>query len=337
MKNVTISVVVPAYNVEKYIINTIQSICEQTYREIEIILVDDGSTDKTPDILDKLLLQDARIKVIHKENGGVTSARLRGVQEANGEWIGFVDGDDYIEPYMYEMLLKNALDYDADVSHCGYQMVFPSRTDFYYGTGRLSAQDKKTGLKDLLEGSFVEPGLWNKLFHKNLFRTLLHEGKMDLSIKNTEDLLMNYYLFRNSNRAVFIDECPYHYIVRKDSAANAKLNRNKLEDPIKVMKIIKKDSSDMPEIHKIAEEKLFEKYVNIAVMSCNENKELIKPFRKSIRKELRNNLSYVIFEPKIKRFVKVKVIWATLFPDSYRWIHHVYAKITGLDNKYDIE
>ena len=103
------------------------------------------------------------------------------------------------------------------------------------------------------------------------------------------------------------------------------------------MKIIKKDSSDMPEIHKIAEEKLFEKYVNIAVMSCNENKELIKPFRKSIRKELRNNLSYVIFEPKIKRFVKVKVIWATLFPDSYRWIHHVYAKITGLDNKYDIE
>lgn len=337
MKKAIISIVVPAYNVEKYIVNTIQSICAQTYQEIEIILIDDGSTDRTSDILDKLSLQDRRIKVIHKENGGVTSARLRGVEEANGEWIGFVDGDDYIEPHMYEMLLKNALEYDAYISHCGYQMVFPSRVDFYYGTGRLAKQDKKTGLKDLLEGSFVEPGLWNKLFHKTLFHSLLHEGKMDLSIKNTEDLLMNYYLFRNSDRAVFIDECPYHYIVRKDSAANAKLNRNKLEDPIKVMKIIKEDSSDMPEIHKIAEEKLFEKYVNIAVMSCKENKDLIKPFRKSIRKELSNNLKYVICKSEIKPFVKTKVMWATLFPDSYRWIHHVYAKITGLANKYDIE
>ena len=190
-----ISIIIPAYNVGSLIERTIQSICNQTYQNLEIIIVDDGSTDNTPSIIDELAKKDERIKVIHKQNGGVTSARLCGIENATGEYIGFCDGDDLVEPEMYEVLLQNAKKYNADISHCGYQMVFPSRIDLYYGTERLVEQDTVTGLNDLLSGAFVEPGLCNKLYNKSLLQSLLQSGEMDLSIIHLEDLLMIYYLF----------------------------------------------------------------------------------------------------------------------------------------------
>ena len=134
-----ISIIVPAYNIETYLARTLDSILAQTYPNIEVIVVNDGSKDGTGAVLDRFATQDPRIRAIHKENGGVTSARLRGLAEATGEWIGFVDGDDLIEPDMYARLLENALKYDADISHCGYRMVFPSRVDYYYNTGKLLA------------------------------------------------------------------------------------------------------------------------------------------------------------------------------------------------------
>ena len=195
MEKPLISVIVPAYNIAPYLEKSIASICAQSYKNLEIVIVDDGSSDDTLSVARRLAEQDCRIRVIAKENGGVTSARLRGAAEAAGEWIGFVDGDDYIEPQMYERLLANAQKYDADISHCGYQMVFPKgHVDYYYNTGRLLQQDRNAGLMALLEGSYIEPGLWNKLFHRSLFHNLLHNGTMDTTIRNTEDLLMNYYL-----------------------------------------------------------------------------------------------------------------------------------------------
>ena len=121
-----ISVVVPAYNIAPYVEKSIASIIAQTYRNMEIIIVDDGSRDETGRILDDLAEKDSRIRVIHKENGGVTSARLRGIAEATGEWIGFVDGDDYIEPQMYERLLNNAFKYGAQITP--YRWYFPRDT-----------------------------------------------------------------------------------------------------------------------------------------------------------------------------------------------------------------
>ena len=167
-----ISVIVPVYNIENYIEKTVESIRNQTYKNLEIILVDDGSSDNSGRILDEIAAKDSRIKVIHQENGGVTSARISGIKMATGEWIGFVDGDDFIEPDMYDVLLKNAIKHQADISHCGYQMVFQNRTDYYYNKGRIILQDKETGLKDLIEGKYVEPCLCNKLFRKSLFQNL---------------------------------------------------------------------------------------------------------------------------------------------------------------------
>ena len=111
-----ISVVVPVYNVEEYLDQCVESLVGQTYKNLEVILVDDGSPDNCPAMCDEWAERDNRIKVIHKENGGVSSARNAALDIASGDYIGFVDSDDWIEPDMYEILIKNAKKYDADIS-----------------------------------------------------------------------------------------------------------------------------------------------------------------------------------------------------------------------------
>lgn len=337
MDNILISIVVPAYNIEPYIGRCLESLLTQCHKALEIIVVDDGSTDGTGKTIDQYAMLDQRIIPVHKENGGVSSARIAGIKKATGEYIGFVDGDDYIEPQMFKKLLNNAVKYNADISHCGYQMVFPNRVDYYYNTGRLVKQDKITGLKDLLSGSFVEPGLWNKLFHKTLFHSLLYDDIIPVDIKINEDILMNYWLFKAANSAVFEDFCPYHYILRKGSAATSKLNEHKLKDPVRVMRVILKDSEDIPEVHRIVEERLIAQLIGISILSTAEQCELIKPFRKEVRNELRRNLISILFNSYMSKSIKVKAIWASVFPSSYRCIHTMYTKITGLDKKYSIE
>ena len=134
MESVLISIIVPAYNIENYIGRCLDSLLHQVYEKLEIVVVNDGSIDDTGRIIDQYADMDQRIVPLHKANGGVFSARLAGIEKATGEYIGFVDGDDYIEPEMFGRLLKNAMKYNTDISHCGYQMVFPDRIDYYYNT-----------------------------------------------------------------------------------------------------------------------------------------------------------------------------------------------------------
>lgn len=264
MESQKISVIVPVYNIAEYIPRCLDSILAQTYSNIEIIAVNDGSQDMSGEVLDEYAEKYSYIKVIHQKNSGVTAARLNGVRQASGEWIGFVDGDDYIEPDMYERLYHNAVSHQAEISHCGYRMIFfDGRVHYFHNTGLLAKQDKITGLKELLSGSRVEPGLWNKLFHKTLFHGLLLSDAMSMDIKINEDLLMNYYLFSAAEISVFDDWCPYHYIVRSTSASRAKLNEHKIYDPIKVRKIILENAPDS-----ICNEAK-KGYINSCLNTCN--------------------------------------------------------------------
>lgn len=259
-----ISVIVPVYNVEQDLPRCLDSILEQTFRDLEIIAVDDGSTDGSSLILDHYSQIYPQVKAIHQKNSGVTSARLHGVSKATGEWIGFVDSDDYIEPQMYQILFNNAKKYDASISHCGYQMIFSDgRIHFFHNTGRIVLQDKLTGLQDLLDGTLVEPGLWNKLYHKSLFEDLLRKDEMDMTIKINEDLLMNVLLFGKAEKSVFYDVCPYHYVVRAMSATRNNLNSAQIFDPIKVRAEI--INLVPPELHNTAKKK----YVNACLNACN--------------------------------------------------------------------
>lgn len=230
-----ISVVVPVYNVAEDLPRCLDSILAQTYPEIEIIAVDDGSPDESGSILEQYASEYPNVHVFHQENCGVTAARLKGVRAAQGAWIGFVDGDDEIEPEMYARLIKNAQEHHADISHCGYQMVFEDgRVNYFHNTGMLIVHDRITALQELLSGEIVEPGLCNKLFRSELFYGL----DMDVDVKINEDLLMNFNLFYVSGGSVFEDWCPYHYRVRSSSASRTKLNENKIYDPIRVKRLI---------------------------------------------------------------------------------------------------
>ena len=240
--NDLISIIVPAYNVENYIRNTIKSILNQTYKNIEIICVDDGSEDNTYQVLRFLAAEDERLRIFKKKNEGVTKARQFGFEQANGEYAGFVDADDKIEPNMFEVLYNNAKKYNADISHCGHDIVWlDGRKESFYNTARLAQQDKISGIKSLISGSF-EPGLCNKLYKYTLLHSLFHSGVMDDSIKINEDLLMNYYLFKMADTTVLEDLCLYHYIKREGSASASGLNKDVLWDPIKVRQIILEDS-----------------------------------------------------------------------------------------------
>lgn len=339
MENPLISVIVPAYNIAPYIEKSIASICAQSYEHLEIVIVDDGSSDNTLSVVRRLAKQDRRIRVISKENGGVTSTRLRGVAEAMGEWIGFVDGDDYIEPQMYERLLANAQKYDADISHCGYQMVFPKgHVDYYYDTGRLLQQDRNAGLMALLDGSYIEPGLCNKLFHKSLFHNLLHAEVMDTTIRNTEDLLMNYYLFREAKQSVYEDTCPYHYVLRASSAATTVYSSHKLKDPMKVTRILLHETKgEAAEIQAIAQQKYVRKLIGNATMDCRKQPEEAVVFRREMRSELRSVLGKTLRNRDCSAKLKLMALWAGLLPGSYGWIHRMYAKIRGYDSMYSLD
>ncbi len=234
-----ISVIVPVYNVQPYLKRCLDSILEQTYSDIEIVAVDDGSTDGSELLLDQYAATHPSFRVIHQENSGVTVARLRGVSEASGDWIGFIDADDYIEPEMYSILINNALEYDADISHCGYQLIhLDGNRHYFYDTKKIIEQNNFSGLKDLIEGKFVEPGMCNKLYRRKLFDSILLDCPIDSSIKITEDMLFNFFLFRQSRKSVYYDFCPYHYFARETSASRKPLADHHIFDPIKVKNII---------------------------------------------------------------------------------------------------
>ena len=198
-----ISVIVPIYKVEKYIHRCIDSIINQTYKNLEIILVDDGSPDSCPRICDEYAKKDKRIKVIHKENGGLSDARNKGVDIATGDYIAFVDSDDYIHPNMYEVLIYELEKNNSDIALCKYKIVYEKskiKTEIdgkfeVYSLNNLQALDSMYG-KDGVD--FIVA--WNKLYKKDLFNKIRYPvGKIH------EDEYTTYKLLFASKNVIYIE------------------------------------------------------------------------------------------------------------------------------------
>ena len=284
MSGKTISVIVPAFNIAPWISRSLDSLLAQTHRELEIVVVDDGSTDNIREILAVYCAKNTNIKAIHKENGGVTSARLRGVEEASGDWIAFMDGDDYVEPQMYGRLLKIALAHGADIAHCGHQIHFPDgRIEYVHKSEEPFTQDHFAGLHDLLDNTRVSLSLCTKLYRRELFDGL--RDWMDPSIKNNEDLMMNYYLFDRSRRSVFEGVCPYHYLLRKGSASYRGITENYIFDPIRVRQsILSRCGEDMKE--ELQQALLRNLLFNYAQLDVHADRKNLKEYRSRVRKLL---------------------------------------------------
>ena len=325
MNSPKISVIVPAYNIENYIKKCLASILCQTYNNIEIIVVNDGSKDNTLDVINEVASSDERVIVIHQQNTGVSAARQNGISKASGEFIGFVDGDDFIEPDMYENLIPEIIENNADIAHCGYKKVFEKKpTEYYYNTGKKLIQSNKKGLKDLLTGEFVEPGLCNKLYRRSLFDKINFEKIND--IKNNEDLLLNFYLFSNAEKSVYHDFCPYNYVYRADSASNTKLNEHQLFDPLKVITEICNCVKNNEELFSIAYSRKTRQYIRISTANVKGNKVLKKKCRKTLS-VFRKMVKKVVLSPFISTKLKIMSIWAALSPFTYRVVHTLHNKI----------
>lgn len=231
-----ISVIVPAYNAGKYFENCIKSIVNQTYKNLEIIIVDDGSTDSTPQACDEWAEKDSRIKVIHKENGGAASARNIGLDNATGEYIGFVDADDYIDVDMYEIMLNDILENDADAARCGVERVSDDGTIENWGTGIYDVRivDNKQLLFDVGEGLGILPvSPCNKLIKKECIGDI----RFDTRFKFAEDTLFNFTVAKNIKKMVYHDVNRYHYSFNEDSMTNKGISENNFDEH-RVMDII---------------------------------------------------------------------------------------------------
>ena len=321
MDNERISVVVPAYNAGPWLPRSLDSLLAQTYPNLEIIAVNDGSTDDTRQVLEEYAGKYPQIKAIHKENGGVTSARLRGIREANGEWIGFMDGDDVIEPWMYQRLLDNAHAHQAAISHCGHQVLFPDgRVAYVHNSGQLRLQEGLTGARDLLDGGLVESSLCTKLFRRELFSGL--EEWVDPSITINEDYLMNYYLFSRAEKAVFEDVCPYCYILRQGSASYRVLHEHSIFDPITVRQTILERC--VPEIREDARRALLRNLLfAYAQLSVNRERQY-DSYRARVRQLLREQKSYF---PLLSRRNQILANMICTAPWSFRIAYWLYVKL----------
>ena len=322
-----VSVIIPAYNIEDYIGRCLDSVLSQTYKNLEIIGIDDGSSDRTGEILDNYAKKDRRIKVIHKENGGVSSARNKGIEAAEGDYIGFIDGDDLIEPEMYKTLVDLLEEENADIAHCGYQMVFPDRIDYYHNTGKKKIQTTEEGLKDLLSGEMIEPGLVNKLYKKELIKNC----RLDETIKINEDLLMNYQLFKLSQKSVYYDITPYSYIIRSSSATGANSLITKREDSLRVLNQIKDDciNNNLLSI-------IYKRYIYLLMAICRDDlkDKLYMKYQKKQRKQLKKELKTDVFKSCIPKKLKYMSLFSCYFPHIMKIIYKMYDLKTGTSKKY---
>lgn len=216
-----ISVIIPVYQVEKHLRRCLDSVITQTFSDLEIILVNDGSTDSSGKICDEYAEKDSRIKVIHQENQGLSAARNAGLDIAKGDFIGFVDGDDYIEPAMYENLYQAAIENNADITICNFHRVDDSnKTLFYSNLKAWTGNSKDFVKKDGIRYNYV----WHKLYKKNLFKNIRFPVG-----RQWEDLFIMHDVFWHAEKITIIPYIGYNYVAHSQSITSAHANEARLD------------------------------------------------------------------------------------------------------------
>ena len=217
-----ISVIIPVYNVEKYIYKCVESIKNQTYKNLEIILVDDGSPDNCPQICDELSKSDSRIKVIHKKNGGLSDARNTGIKKSSGEYIFFADSDDYVEITIIEKLYNALKASQADMSICGYRLVDESGNELSKHNKFESREFTKSEVLQAMADrtyNWILGVAWNKLYKRSLFNNISYpKGKLH------EDDYVSHELYNLCEKVCVINENLYNYVQRNGSIINSAWN-----------------------------------------------------------------------------------------------------------------
>ena len=282
-----ISVIVPIWNVEKYLDKCIDSIVKQTYTNLEIILVDDESPDNCPKMCDEWAKKDNRIKVIHKKNGGLSDARNAGIDISTGDYITFIDSDDYVELNYVKFLYNNLIQNNADISMGKQYVRYPNKT-LNTGSGNIYVVNPHDCFDMLLYSEDFDVSAWGKLYKKELFSDIrFPKGRI------FEDAATTYKLIDKSKKVILNSQPIYNYIMRENSIINAEFKENKFDLITSTFEMTDYISNKYPDLKQACERRNMYAYLSTLAQlakSKNKNKKYLNRLMTYIRKNRKSIL-----------------------------------------------
>lgn len=321
--NPLVSVVIPVYNVEPYLHECVTSVVEQTYTNIEIILVDDGSTDSSGTLCDEFALSDSRICVFHKKNGGLSDARNYGIRRSHGSLISFIDSDDYVSPdyimHLYQALVRGKTDI-ATTSICIFREGEPPK-EHKRDTAEFHVYDACEALEDMLYMRHLEPNAFPKIYKKELFDTIQYPvGKL------YEDIATTTKLIDKAGKIAYLDEKDYYYRIRPNSIQTASFNPKKLDllDQLNVVKSIvqAKYPSVINAYYSKEQSALFNLYMNINRCDIKENLKIAD----RLWAEIKNNRISVLRDREARTDARIASLLSFSGPSLCRCIYRLVRK-----------
>ncbi len=310
-----ISIIVPVYNVEKHLKKCIDSILNQTFQDFELILVDDGSNDNSLAICEENALKDNRIKIIHKENGGLSSARNCGIEASSGEYLGFVDADDYISYNMYEFLYRNLTENNADIAVCGLYNCYKNKKIPQYNKEEFYLMNNVEALKTALEGVKFSMHACNKLYKRCLFEKNIFPVN-----KLSEDAFVIPKILFESKRVVVNTVPMYYYIHRQNSITTSEYKKQDLDVLEAYFYNLKLVEEKCPQLKTQAEFRVLWSFMYILdKMILTENFGDIKKYYEII-KMLRKNTLKILLNPCFSKARKTGMLCLCLNSKLYELI-----------------
>lgn len=322
MEEDLISVLVVAYNVSDYISKCLDSIINQTYKNIEIIIVNDGSTDETKNICDYYGSIDNRIKVIHKENEGVATARNTAIKNSKGKYISFVDSDDFILSDYIEYLYYNIKKYNADIINCNFEYYYENKSTIKRIKPieeKIIEFNKKEALQNLLYQKELDVSPWAKLYKIDVFNNVEYpKGKI------YEDFGTFYKNIINSNKIIYSNQKKYYYFIRKTSTTGRNFKKEDF-DMIELSKIMKKE---ILTIYPDLENAINSRLINMDFYFIRRiDKKLYPKQYKLIKDDIKLLRKKVLKDKKIKFKVKAGIYISYIKIDLIRVIYNIIKKI----------
>ncbi len=323
-----VSVIVPVYNIKEYLPRCVASICNQTYSDLEILLVDDGSTDGTGELCDKLALEDKRIRVFHKENGGSSSARNLGISHAKGQFFGFVDSDDYIEPWMYERLVKGQAESGARIVQVGRDEVDVNGNQLP-NICEPPEQDVFIPAKDFMNALLMHQGDCS-FCTKLVDRTLFDEYQFPIGVLN-EDFHILVQMLTKADGVLSLSGQGYHVFYRigsntrkQDKKDFSRVYQDNVDNADMVYDIVKEH---FPDLTKVAERFGFfqrlDYLLHIPVEQMEKNHIVYRNICKYLKKHIKNMLTNRYLTKKDKAYL----LLLTIAPKTVRQLHALWMNI----------
>lgn len=305
-----ISIIVPVYNVEGYLRKCVNSILNQTIKNIEIILVNDGSKDNSGDICDEYKKKDNRVVVIHKENGGLSSARNAGLEIATGELIGFIDSDDWIEPDYFQILYEGLIKNNADISVM--KLIYITNHEkIEFNTEKKEKWVELTrhkAIESFFSNNFIENSACNKLYRSNLFEGIRYPEGMLM-----EDKATTYKLIHKANLVVVNLSKKYHYYLRNDSIMQCEFNKRKFHSLEIHMEQIEFVDVNYPEFYGLIRARYAYEAFRLLLMMIRSNYSEKGDLERCL-KVIKDNIKYVIKEKRLGLHHKIYITLFYLFP-----------------------